>query len=477
MYLVNLPSRATGSAPFLLRKKDKADAARVPQLFPRATEKLRLALYGGLILCDLSCITIAFLMAGAVRLGSPLEQQAVLSLAIVLPTFLAVAVNNQAYSLKALQRPGFGAIKAVEALCSAIAVAIALLFFLKISVQFSRIIFAIGTICALALTVAFRRFVGKRTGRRYGWTFANELVIADGVEVEPAPGNKVVYADELGIEPRTDDPLALDRLGTLLNNCDRVVVACSPGRVAAWTHTLKGTAHNVEIFMPELTKIGAIGLGSFGDEKTLLVNCGPLRLRDRMLKRAVDIVGSSLALIFLAPLMVLIAAAIAVESPGPIFFLQKRVGQNNRIFKLLKFRSMRLECTDAGGKTSTCANDDRLTRVGQFIRSTSIDELPQLFNVLLGHMSIVGPRPHALESTAENQLFWQIQANYFDRHAIKPGITGLAQVRGFRGATVHRKDLVDRLSADLEYVAGWSIWRDLKIIAGTFRVVVHPNAY
>src|SRR5690349_9261527 len=166
MYLVNLPSRATGSAPFLLRKKGKADAVRVPQLFPRATEKLRLALYGGLLLCDLSCIAIAFLVAGAIRLGSPLQQQAVLSLAIVLPTFLAVAINNQAYSLKALQRPGFGAIKAVEALCCAIAVAIALLFFLKISVQFSRIIFGIGTVLALLLTMGFRMVLGKRTGLR-----------------------------------------------------------------------------------------------------------------------------------------------------------------------------------------------------------------------------------------------------------------------------------------------------------------------
>ncbi|HKH02662.1 MAG TPA: exopolysaccharide biosynthesis polyprenyl glycosylphosphotransferase, partial [Bradyrhizobium sp.] len=410
-------------------------------------------------------------------LGTPLQQQALLSLAIVLPTFLAVAINNQAYSLKALQRPTFGAAKAVEALCYAVAVAIALLFFLKISVQFSRIIFAIGTVFALALTIGCRMVVGKRTGRRYNWTFANELVIADGVEVEATHGRKVVYADQLNVEPRTDDPLALDRLGTLLHNCDRVVVACSPTRVGHWTRALKGTAHNVEIFMPELTRIGAIGLGTLGDEKTLIVNCGPLRLRDRLLKRAIDIVGSTVALIVLAPLIMLVAAAIAIDSPGPILFSQKRVGQNNRIFHLLKFRSMRLECADATGEISARANDNRLTRVGKFIRSTSIDELPQLLNVLLGHMSIVGPRPHALGSTAENQLFWQIEANYFDRHAIKPGITGLAQIRGFRGATLHRKDLVDRLNADLEYVAGWSIWRDLKIIARTFRVVVHPNAY
>src|SRR4051812_32931124 len=244
MYLVNLPSGATGSAPFLLRKRGRAGSVEIPQLFPRATEELRLALYAGFVAADLACIAAAFLVAGTIRLGTPLQQQALLSLAIVLPTFLAVAINNQAYSLKALQRPTFGAAKAVEALCYAVAVAIALLFFLKISVQFSRTIFAIGTVFALALTIGCRMVVGKRTGRRYNWTFANELVIADGVEVEASHGRKVVYADELNVEPRTD-PLALDRLGTLLHNCDRVVVACSPTRVGHWTRALKGTAHNV----------------------------------------------------------------------------------------------------------------------------------------------------------------------------------------------------------------------------------------
>src|SRR5206468_4657881 len=154
-----------------------------------------------------------------------------------------------------------------------------------------------------------------------------------------------------------------------------------------------------------------------------------------------------------------------------------RVGQNNRIFKLLKFRSMRLECTDGCGERSARVGDDRLTRVGRFIRRTSIDELPQLFNVLAGDMSIVGPRPHALGSTAENESFWQIDSKYCDRHAAKPGITGLAQIRGFRGATRARQDLTGRLHADLEYLADWNIWRDVKIICGTFRVLIHPNAY
>jgi lipopolysaccharide/colanic/teichoic acid biosynthesis glycosyltransferase len=103
--------------------------------------------------------------------------------------------------------------------------------------------------------------------------------------------------------------------------------------------------------------------------------------------------------------------------------------------------------------------------------------LPQLFNVLRGEMSLVGPRPHALGSLAGNALFWEVDERYWHRHALKPGLTGLAQIRGFRGATPDKKDLADRLNADLEYLAGWTIWRDVSILAGTLRVIVHPNAY
>jgi lipopolysaccharide/colanic/teichoic acid biosynthesis glycosyltransferase len=208
-----------------------------------------------------------------------------------------------------------------------------------------------------------------------------------------------------------------------------------------------------------------------------MVSCSPLGLRDRLLKRTFDLAVASSALLIVGPLMLVVAAAIAMESRGPIFFRQERLGQNNRIFRMIKFRSMRPECTDRHGQRSVCIGDDRLTLVGKFIRMTSIDELPQLFNVLAGDMSIVGPRPHALGSTAENLLFWQLESQYFDRHAIKPGITGLAQVRGFRGATLSRKDLRSRIQSDLEYVSHWSIWRDLKIVIATFGVLVHRNAY
>ncbi len=229
--------------------------------------------------------------------------------------------------------------------------------------------------------------------------------------------------------------------------------------------------------MPELTRLGATALSTQGGEATLRVCSGPLSLRDRIMKRALDLAIAGTATVILAPLMLLLALAIKFDSPGPVLFRQPRFGQNNKMFGLLKFRSMRVECSDTVGNRSTAHGDNRLTGLGRFIRRTSLDELPQFLNVLGGTMSIVGPRPHAVGSTADDSLFWHIDRRYFDRHAIKPGITGLAQIRGFRGATRQRDDLTNRLQSDLEYVSGWTIWRDVRIIAATFRVLVHDNAY
>jgi lipopolysaccharide/colanic/teichoic acid biosynthesis glycosyltransferase len=144
---------------------------------------------------------------------------------------------------------------------------------------------------------------------------------------------------------------------------------------------------------------------------------------------------------------------------------------------MYKFRSMRHDLADRAGNRSASRDDDRITKIGRLIRATSIDELPQLFNVLRGEMSLVGPRPHALGSLAGDALFWEVDDRYWHRHALKPGLTGLAQIRGYRGATPAAKDLTDRLAADLEYLAGWTIWRDISILAGTLRVLVHKNAY
>ena len=478
--LTTVDVQAASSGGFLLAFRADQGAAAVgarTRIFANSKEHVRLRLYLTLFAADILGLTFAFLAAGALRLGSPFGQQSLRTLAIVIPTFIAVALNNRAYSIDTLERPTAGAIKSTEALFFASAVAIGLLFFLKVSTQFSRQIFALGTLFSLTAVVTGRILVGDYIGRKYGWTFLNRLLILDGLNLEPRRGEVAVLAEQLGIEPKDDDPILLDRLSHLLDRCDSVVVACAPGRRAKWGQALKGAAADVEILTPDLTQFGAIAMGDINGQTTLLVSSQPLNLRDRALKRALDIAIAGPALIALAPAMLLIAIAIRLESRGPIFFRQQRVGKNNRLFDLLKFRSMRVEDADAAGERSACREDDRVTKIGKLVRRTSLDELPQLFNVIAGYMSIVGPRPHALGSTAEDALFWHIDSRYFHRHIVKPGITGLAQVRGYRGATDKRDDLTNRLHSDLEYLAGWTIWRDLKIIVATFGVLAHRNAY
>lgn len=443
----------------------------------RSCEGERVRFLGSLFALDCLAIALCFSTAGAIRLGSPIEEQGIRTLAVVLPMFIAIAVNNKSYSLEALARPSFGAMRAVQALVYACAVALAVLFYMKLSSHFSRLVFGIGTVGSVAAIAGVRIIFGNFLGEKHRWTFSNRLVIVDDVEVIPHPGDCIVFADQLGIKPGGDDPLLRHRLGEMLQPFDSVVLACPPSRRRQWSHSLKGSAVDVEMLMPELSHLGAVELRSVHGEQTLVVSSRPLGLRDRAIKRTLDLVISGCALLLVAPLMVLLAIALKAESRGPVFFRQARVGQNNRMFDLLKFRSMHVECSDPSGTRSTSESDERVTVVGKFMRRTSLDELPQLLNVIAGNMSMVGPRPHALGSTAEDSLFWQIDRRYFERHAIKPGITGLAQVRGFRGATDRRADLTNRLQSDLEYVAGWTVWRDVKIIAATFSVLIHPKAF
>lgn len=473
-------SRIAERESFLLSSDSRVGSAPVliaDRLFPRSRERLRIGVYTLLFITDLAWIAGAFLAAGAIRLGSPLEQQSIRTLMVMLPTVVAIALHNGAYSIKSLQRPGWGVAKLVEALAYATAVAIALLFYMKASIQFSREIFAIGTALAVLVVVPGRFAAASFAQRRFGRNFVNRLVILDGVESLAVSDALVVSARELGIGLDQSDPILLDRLGRALEGCDAVVIACAPSRRAKWSHALRAAAVDVEIIAPELDQFHPIGLGQFNGRRTLLVSTRPLNARDRALKRALDLVVASVALVLLSPVMLAVAAAVLIDSPGPVLFRQRRVGRNNCLFDLLKFRSFAADCSDAHGVRSASPGDERMTRVGRFIRRTSLDELPQLVNVLAGHMSIVGPRPHALGSTAENAPFWKIDARYFHRHVVKPGMTGLAQIRGYRGATRRQGDLTNRLQSDLEYLREWTIWRDLRIIIATFGVMLHPNAF
>ncbi|SEQ56911.1 Undecaprenyl-phosphate glucose phosphotransferase [Devosia sp. YR412] len=191
-----------------------------------------------------------------------------------------------------------------------------------------------------------------------------------------------------------------------------------------------------------------------------------------------DKVVALTALILLSPIMVATAIAIKLESKGPVFFMQNRHGFNNELIKIYKFRSMRTDMLDEGAAKLVTKGDSRVTKVGKFIRKTSIDELPQLFNVLKGQLSIVGPRPHALQAKADNKLYYDAVEGYFARHRVKPGMTGWAQINGWRGETDTIDKIMNRVNHDLYYIEHWSIWFDVYILVMTpIRLFDSENAY
>jgi putative colanic acid biosynthesis UDP-glucose lipid carrier transferase len=199
----------------------------------------------------------------------------------------------------------------------------------------------------------------------------------------------------------------------------------------------------------------------------------PLIGTRRLGKLVEDVVLSVVLMILLAPVMLVIAVAIKLDSPGPVFFRQARLGWGGKKFHIWKFRSMFVH-QESGIVVQAQKSDPRVTRVGAILRRTSLDELPQIFNVFRGEMSLVGPRPHAVQHDVE---YAQHIVHYFARHNIKPGITGLAQVRGFRGETRDIEAMMLRVESDIEYINNWSVWLDLSILVRTTRAFTGANAY
>lgn len=196
-----------------------------------------------------------------------------------------------------------------------------------------------------------------------------------------------------------------------------------------------------------------------------------------MLKRGEDLIlGTAIGLVAL-PLMLLCAVAIKLDSPGPVLFRQNRYGYNNRLIGVYKFRSMYQDRTDRSGSVQTTSDDPRVTRIGRLIRRTSLDELPQILNVLKGDMSLVGPRPHATDTKAAGRLFEEIVREYSARHKVKPGITGWAQVMGWRGETDTEEKIQRRVECDLYYMENWSVFLDIEIMVRTLFVLTGRNVY
>jgi Undecaprenyl-phosphate glucose phosphotransferase len=201
----------------------------------------------------------------------------------------------------------------------------------------------------------------------------------------------------------------------------------------------------------------------------------PLSASSMLKKEIFDRLFAAAALIGLAPILLAIAIAVKLSSRGPVLFKQKRKGADGRVFTIYKFRSMRLHTEPKGTLRQATRDDPRVTRVGAFLRRTSLDELPQFFNVLRGDMSVVGPRPHALE---HDDLYQKVVAGYINRYRIKPGITGWAQINGFRGETDRIEKMERRVEHDLYYLGHWSFALDMRIIGATIVAgLVHRNAY
>ncbi len=262
---------------------------------------------------------------------------------------------------------------------------------------------------------------------------------------------------------------------------DQIIVALPWGaeeRLLGWLKKLKTLPADIRL-CPDVIgfHLPHRGVSHIAGVPMLNVFEKPIAGWDGVVKALEDRLLAALILLMISPLMLAVALAIKLTSPGPVFFKQKRYGFNNEIIEVFKFRSMHVErCSnDAGQIAQATRDDDRITPLGRLLRRTSLDELPQFINVLRGQMSIVGPRPHAV---AHNEQYAQLIDEYLARHKVKPGITGWAQVNGLRGETDTLDKMERRVQFDLHYIENWSLAFDLRIILLTLLVgFSHPNAY
>lgn len=375
-------------------------------------------------------------------------------------------------------------------------------FLLKISQEFSRVWFA-GWLVSGFASMVILRLVMSRLIRRWArnGTMERRAVIVGGGRaaeelirsVERQPVNDIRIC---GIFDDRDDlrspPIVAGypKLGTVeeliefarIARIDMLIVSLP---ITAETRVLSllkklwilpvdirlsAHANQLQFHRRSYSFIGSVPMLDIFDK--------PISDWDSVAKRLFDIVFASIGIIVFSPVMLITAIAIKLESPGPVIFKQKRHGFNNEVIDVFKFRSMFVDQCDPTARNAVTKNDPRVTRMGRFIRKTSIDELPQFFNALGGSLSLVGPRPHAVSAQTHNMLYNEVVDGYFARHRVKPGVTGWAQINGWRGEIDSDEKIRMRTEYDLHYIENWSLWFDLKILFLTpIRLVKSDNAY
>jgi putative colanic acid biosynthesis UDP-glucose lipid carrier transferase len=350
------------------------------------------------------------------------------------------------------------------------------LFAFKASQEFSRVWFAVWMLSAvvlmwlgrIAIYLVMRSLRVQGIGLRQVALVGSDASIAS-LQARMASAGWSGYAVSQVV--RADDAAQLD--GLAASPLDEIWVTLPLGDAQAMQHTLHALRHSAASIrlVPDLLTLRLInhGVTEVMGVPMYDVSASPMTGMNQVLKWVEDKVLSLLILLLISPLMLMLALGVKLSSRGPVFYKQTRVGLNNRAFDMLKFRSMPVDLEKDGVRWGGGA-DKATTRFGQFIRQTSLDELPQFFNVLQGDMSIVGPRPERPMFVAQ---FKDEIPDYMKKHLVKAGITGWAQVNGWRGDT----DLKTRIEFDLFYIENWSIWLDLKIIFLTvFKGFLHRNA-
>ena len=406
------------------------------------------------------------------------------------------------YQLPALRRPATAISRIAVSWLGTFALMATVAFLFKVSQDFSRLWFGAWFVTGLGL-LAVLRFVMARLIRRWarnGVIERRALIVGGGKTAETLIRSieSQAYNDIriCGIFDDRDDTRSppvvagYPKLGTVaeliefarIAHIDMLIVALpltAENRVLSLLKQLwvlpvdiRLSAHANQLqFRPRsYSHIGAVPMLDILDR--------PINDWDSVAKRAFDIVFSLLGIIAFSPLMLATAIAIKLDSRGPILFKQKRHGFNNEEIEVYKFRSMYVDQCDPTAKASVTKNDPRVTRVGRFIRKTSIDELPQFFNSLFGSLSLVGPRPHAVAAQSHNKLYDEVVDGYFARHRVKPGVTGWAQINGWRGEMDTEDKIRMRTEYDLHYIENWSLWFDIKILVLTpIRLLNTENAY
>lgn len=418
----------------------------------------------------------------------------------------AVAVGlfqfSGCYRVSAFRNMAKPALKLVAGWSMTFLLAMAVLVLAKVADQYSRIwlasFYAGGLGLILAERFALYLYVGaqmrqgvfdRRTAIVGGGPAAEELIRA--LESSGDSGLRIVGVfDDRGDNRSADVVAGHPKLG----NVDDLVAYARRARIDLIVFTIPISAETRILQM--LAKLWVLPIdirlsahatklrlrpraySYLGAVPVLDVFDKPLADWDIIVKSAFDRIVALGLILGLAPVMLGVALAVKLTSKGPVIFRQKRYGFNNELIEVFKFRSMYVNQNDALAAKLVTKDDPRVTPVGRFIRKTSLDELPQLFNVLKGNLSLVGPRPHALQAKAANTLYDQVVDGYFARHKVKPGITGWAQINGWRGETDTNEKIQKRVEHDLHYIENWSIRFDLKILASTpFALLKTENAY